>query len=102
MAKAGACVSTMARPCFPVTASPESATFVHNQYACKEEAGYLAGLAYGRIGWLLSPNMELGEYYFCTRKKRSHMPNIHWVSVEFADRIIPAHYAGTIPGINLF
>jgi hypothetical protein len=101
MARAGACVSTMAKPCFPVTAPSQSATLVHNQYACAEDAGYLAGLAYGRIGWLLSPSMELGEYYFCTQKKRSHMPNSHCVSVKFADRFIPAHYAGTIPGINL-
>jgi hypothetical protein len=45
MAIAGSCVSTMEKPCFSITASPESATLLYIQNTRKGHTGRLASLA---------------------------------------------------------
>ena len=50
VANAGARVSKMARRRVWITASPESAAFLHGQEACEGDAGCLATLSYRRIG----------------------------------------------------
>lgn len=101
MAKTGARVRTMARRYFPVTASSESANLVHSQNTYEGEAGYLAQIAFDRIGWLLPPIMEHREYHLFTRTQRSYIQNLHRVSLKLATGITPIHYAGTIPCIDI-
>jgi hypothetical protein len=44
MAIAGSCLSTMEKPRFCITTSPESATLLYTQNTGKEHTGRLAGL----------------------------------------------------------
>jgi hypothetical protein len=102
MAKAGARVRTMARRYLPVTASPESANFVHSQNAREGDARRLAGLAFDRIGWLYPANMEHREYHFFTRAQRSYIQNRHRISFTLTAGITHIHDAGAIPSIDIF
>jgi hypothetical protein len=77
MEQAGARVPKMATPRFSITTSPEPANFVHTQNACEGDAGYLASLAFGRMGasgrW---HDVGQGERHCCTQAQRSHPWNL--------------------------
>jgi hypothetical protein len=101
MAKAGAREWTMAGHYFPVAASPESANFVHRQNTCEGDAGYLAGIAFDRIGRLFPPNIEHRAYYFCARAERSYTQDLHWVSFNADAGITSIRHAGAISCIDI-
>jgi hypothetical protein len=59
MAIAGTRVSTVEKPCFPITTSPEAATLLYTRNICKDLPGCLANLASRHCGqWPHAQNVS--------------------------------------------
>ena len=102
MAIPGSCVSAMEKPCFSITASPESATCLYTRNTLKRHAGPLASLASPKRNYVKLPTSPsearglrvpvstegaLGSTHVCDRLSRSqtlmirHLWALHGISL---------------------
>jgi hypothetical protein len=101
MAIAGPCVSTMEKPCFSITASPESATFLYTKHTRKGYTGRLASLSSHRYGrYQCGLFIRHGQRHCSTWAEQSRMscrPLESWGSA-IEKRL--GRDAGAIPGVD--